>query len=86
MNTTQINLEDDLLAILQQLNQPLEQSIRELMVLELYRRGQLSSGKAAALLGMARADFLQHASKLGIPYLALTEEEWERERAQSETL
>jgi predicted HTH domain antitoxin len=73
-------------AVLRPLNQPLRRSVRELIVLELYRRGTLSSGKAAELLGMSRREFIHHASDLGIPYFAMTEDEWGDERTRSETL
>jgi predicted HTH domain antitoxin len=81
-----VELEDDLVALLHQSNQPLQQAMRELMVLELYRRGTISSGKAAELLAMPRWEFVRHASHLGIPYFEMTEDEWEAERASSEAL
>jgi predicted HTH domain antitoxin len=57
-----------------------------MIVLELYPRGTISSGKAAELLGMQRIDFIQHASRLGIPYIAMTEDEWKAEMANLESL
>lgn len=84
MNTIRIDLEEDLASLLHQLNQPVQQAARELIVLELYRRGTISSGKAAELLSMSRWDFIHHASRLGIPYFAMTEDEWEAERKRSE--
>jgi predicted HTH domain antitoxin len=45
----------------------------------LYRRGTISGGRAAELLGMDRYDFIRYAAKLGIPYFAMTEEEWNAE-------
>ena len=86
MNTVKINLEEDLVALLRQLNQPVQKTAHELIVLELYRRGTISSGKAAELLGMTRWEFIAHASHLGIPYFAMTEDEWEAEHKRSETL
>lgn len=86
MSSFKIDLEDDLVALLHQSNQSIESAVRELIVLELYRRGTISGGKAAEILGMSRWDFIHHASHLGIPYLALTEDEWESERRRSETL
>jgi len=53
---------------------------------QLYRRGAISSGKAAELLGTSRLAFIQHASGLGIPYLEMTEDEWAAEKAASESL
>ena len=49
MNTVKIDLEEDIVSLLHQLNQPVQSAARELMVLELYRRGTISSGKAAEL-------------------------------------
>jgi predicted HTH domain antitoxin len=86
MSSVTLELEDDLVVLLNQTNQPLQQAVRELIVLELYRRGTISSGKAAELLAMPRWEFVHYASHLGIPYFDMTEAEWEAERAQSETL
>ncbi|HVR75820.1 MAG TPA: UPF0175 family protein [Planctomycetota bacterium] len=75
MTTLNLKLEDDLAALLLSVNQPLERPVRDILVLEFYRRGLISSGKAAELLGLPRTDFIRHASSLGIAYLALTEDE-----------
>ena len=72
MSPLQIELEADLAALLHQSNQSAQQAARELIVLELYRRGTISSGKAAQLLSMSRQEFIHHASNLGIPYLDMT--------------
>jgi len=55
MSTVKLDLDDDLLALLQKTNQSLEKAAREMIVLEIYRRGVLSSGKAAEHLGMSRS-------------------------------
>ena len=86
MSTISIALEEDVVALLRQSNQPVERAAREFIVLELYRRGTISSGKAAQLLGMSRVEFIQHASRLGIPYFAMTEDEWKNEHTQSQRL
>jgi predicted HTH domain antitoxin len=85
MGGVKIEIEEPLAAILHQTNQPAQQAGREMIVLELYRRGTISSGKAGELLGMPRIDFIQHASRLGIPYFALTADEWEAEMASLES-
>ncbi|MCL4821281.1 MAG: UPF0175 family protein [Vicinamibacteria bacterium] len=54
MSTVKIDVEEDLAALMEQTHQPLEKAAREVIVLELYRRGTLSSGKAAELLEMPR--------------------------------
>ena len=86
MSTVTIDLEDELVAVLHQSNRPLDQAARELMVLELYRRGTLSSGKAAELLGMSRWQFVHVASHLGISFFDMSKDEWEAERQRSQGL
>jgi predicted HTH domain antitoxin len=86
MSVIQLELKDELAAVLQGLNRPLTQTVVELVVLELYRRGAVSSGKAAELVGMSRWELIRHASRLGISYFEMTEEEWEAERRQAEAL
>ncbi len=86
MNTVTLNLDDDFAAVLHGLNQPISQSARELMTLELYRRGAISSGKAAKLLEMGRGEFIRYASRLGIAFFDMTEDEWRTEREMAESL
>ena len=75
MSTVNLNLDEDLVGILGELQQPVDKAAVELIVLELYRMGRLSSGRGAAALGMSRLDFIQHASDLGIAYLRLSPED-----------
>lgn len=58
----------------------LDARARELVVTELYRRSEISRGKAAQQLAMSLDEFLRHTSALGIPYVDYTEEEWEDEK------
>jgi predicted HTH domain antitoxin len=81
-----INLDGDLVEALSQLNQPLEHSVRELIVVELYRRGLLSTGRSAELLGMPLLDFIQFSRQLGIPYGNQSADDWQvEERSLNET-
>ena len=86
MSKVTIELDEDLAAVLHQTNQPVQEAGREMIVLELYRRGTISSGKAAELLGMQRIDFIKHASRLGIPFFDMTEDEWAAEQASLKDL
>ena len=86
MAVVPIELDQDLVALLEELRRPVKQAARELIVLELYRQGELSSGKAAQLLGMRRDEFIRHASERGIPYLQLTAEDLRREVEDSKSL
>jgi len=86
MPSTTLDLGEDLGGFLATLGQPVEQTAREMIVLELYRRGLVSSGKASEFLGISRLDFIQRASALGIPYFRFTDEEWQAEVAESKRL
>ena len=59
MNTVRIELDEGLAALLHQTNQSAQDAARAMIVLELYRRGVISSGKAGELLGRSRVDFIQ---------------------------
>ncbi len=54
-------------------------AIKEAAVLELYREGKISSGKAAEILGMDRFEFIRYAGMKGIPYIRVTPDELEEE-------
>jgi predicted HTH domain antitoxin len=60
--------------------------IKEAAVLELYREGRVSSGKAAEILGMERFEFIRYAGTKGIPYIRQTPEELEEETGLLEKL
>jgi predicted HTH domain antitoxin len=81
-----VDLDEDLVALLRGQNQPVQQAVREMIVLELYRRGTISSGKGAELLGLSRPQFIAYASRLGVAFFDLTEDEWNQERALSDSL
>jgi predicted HTH domain antitoxin len=60
--------------------------VKEYVVIELYRRGLLSSGKAAELLGMNRVAFIHYTGRLGIPFFRMTKDEWDEEARQAQDL
>lgn len=73
-------LDDELAALLEE-EKPLDQAAREALVMELFRRGKISTGKACELLNLDRVSFARRASELGIPYFLMSKEDWEAERA-----
>ena len=79
MRTVNLELDEELVRILNELQQPIDKAAIELIVLELYRMGKISSGRGATILGMSRIDFVQHASDLGIPYLRIMPEDLDNE-------
>jgi predicted HTH domain antitoxin len=72
---------DDELAALVEQEQALDQATREALVMGLFQRGKISSGKACELLGLERMAFIRRANELGVPVYLTTETEWEREKA-----
>ncbi len=86
MTTITLALEDEVAALLQERHQTVEHSARELIILELYRRRVISSGKAAQLLDMTRWELVRYASKLGIPFFDMTADDWKAEREMAEAL
>ncbi len=80
MGTVPVQLDEDLAVLLRRPDLSAEEGARELIVTELYRRGAVSRGRAAELLGMSLDAFLRYAGGLGIPYIDFTEDEWEAEQ------
>ena len=85
MASTPIELGDELGDLLAGLG-PVEQTAREMIVLELYRRGLVSSGRAAILLALPRLAFIERASELGIPYFRLDRDDLDAEVSASRRL
>jgi predicted HTH domain antitoxin len=72
---------DDELAELLEREKPLDQAARETIVMDLFRRGKISTGKACELLGLDRVAFARRAAELDIPYFQMTKQDWETEKA-----
>ena len=51
---------------------PIEKMTYEAIVLDLYRRATISSGKAAELLGLPHVKFIKSSGKLGIPFIQMS--------------
>ena len=58
--------------------------IKELIALELYREGHVSSGKAAELLGWSKLEFVRLLARHDIPYFRQSPDELAREVAAIE--
>jgi predicted HTH domain antitoxin len=75
-----VEIDEDVAALLES-EQPLERAARETIVMDLFRRGKVSTGRACELLGLERAAFARRAADLGIPYFLMSKEDWEAEKA-----
>ena len=84
MSSVTIEIPEQLVALMKDL--PIEKVAHEAIVLDLYRRAAISSGKAAELLGMDRVEFIQFSGKLGIPFIQMSPEELASEIAAAKTL
>ncbi len=74
MSTVTMEVDRELVDLLHHVGRP-EDKLKEYLVLEMYRRREISSGKAAELLGMARFEFVRYASRVGIPFFDLDQQE-----------
>ncbi len=78
-----VEVDDDLAELVEQ-QQDLGQATREALVMDLFRSGKVSSGRACELLGLDHDGFLRRADALDVPVYLTTEAEWEREKATIE--
>lgn len=76
---TSVVLDEKFLSFVAKKKRDIPARLKELSTLELYRRKEISSGKAAELLGMERFEFVRYASRLGIPFFDMSKEELERD-------
>lgn len=80
MNSTiQITVDESVTELLGNSPEQIERSVLEIVVLELYRRRQLSVGRAASLLGLDQLSFIRWSGSLGVPFFDMTPEEWQQE-------
>ena len=79
LKNVQVSFPSDVLEALTTTYQDSAGLIREAAVLELYREGRLSSGKAAEILNMERFEFIQYAGTKGIPYIRISTEDLSEE-------
>ena len=86
MSGVTLELDEDLVAVLREQDQPLERAALEVIVMDLHRRALISRGKAAELLGLPLLDFIRRAAEFGIPYFNFSREELEAEIAASKKL
>jgi len=78
-------LDETFLSFVARKKKDIPERLMELSILELYRRKEISSGKAAELLGMERFEFVRYASRLGIPFFDMSKKELERDLEAAKT-
>ena len=77
MNLTMraVTLDDELAALIEG-ELPLDVAAREALVMDLFRRGRISTGKGCELLGLDRVAFIRRANEHNVPVYLTTESEW----------
>lgn len=79
MSEIRVPFDEALLPLLGNSPEEIERHALEMIVLELYRRGTISVGRAARLLGMDKLAFIRWTGELGIPYFRITADELREE-------
>lgn len=75
-----VTLDEDLAALIEG-EKSLDEATREALVMDLFRRRKVSTGKACELLGLERLDFIRRANEHNVPVYLTTEKEWEADLA-----
>lgn len=70
-----MTIPSEILPIVAKRRKDVPSKVLEYLILELYRLGELSSGKAAQYLEMERFEFVRFASRNGIPFFEMDKEE-----------
>ena len=79
MRNVQISFPSEVLDAISATYQNNADVIKEAAVLELYREGKLSGGKAAEMLDMERFEFVRYVRMKVIPYIRMNPDELENE-------
>ncbi len=75
MTTLKIDVSDEVAELVE------HEGAEEMLVMELFRRGRISTGKACELLRLDRVAFARRASELEIPYFLMNKDDWNAEKA-----
>lgn len=70
-----VEISESVVQLLAQTPQEAALRLKELALIELFRRGEVSSGWAAEQLGISKPDFLDLLFNHDVPYFDLSEEE-----------
>lgn len=76
MSRIPVLLDEDVTVLLGESPEEIERSALEMIVLELYRRHEISAGRASEILNLDERAFIRWSGSLGIPYFDTTPEDW----------
>jgi len=74
-----VTLPEQVAALLGDVHDELPLHVREVVMVDLFRRREVSSGYAARVLGITRRDFLDLLTRYQVPYFNYTEEDLKQE-------
>ncbi|MEW6669032.1 MAG: UPF0175 family protein [Thermodesulfobacteriota bacterium] len=78
-----MTIPSEILPIVAKRKKDVPSKVFEYLILELYRLGELSSGKAAQYLQMERFEFVRFAARCGIPFFEMDKEELAQDYRQA---
>lgn len=79
----EISLSQNVIPLIAKRKKEIPKRIKEIITIELFREGKISSGKAARILGIKRIQFISLLSQLDIPYFAQDRENLLKEISQA---
>lgn len=79
MSQVPIMIDADVVELLGDSPEQIERSVLEVLVLDLYRRREISAGRAAEILNVDELAFIRWSGSLGIPYFDTTPEDWKNQ-------
>ena len=86
MMLLEIKVPDDLPGLLRLSQDELEREVQVWIALELFRDRKVSAGKAAAIAHVSLTEFMRLTRQHGIPWIAYTSDELEREVQEAITI
>ncbi len=79
MSVIHLELDEEFAELLGGSPEQIERNALEIIVLELYRRREISAGRATEVLNLDKFAFIRWAGERGVPYFDMTPEEWQQE-------
>lgn len=86
MSVIHLEVEEPIPELLGNSPEQIGRSALEIIVLDLYRRHVISGGRGAEILGLDLLTFIRWSGSHGVPYIDMTEEEWEQELRAIESM
>ena len=86
MTTIQITVDESIGELLGESPEQIERSALKIIVLDLYRRHEISVGRAAEMLDLDLLSFIRCSGARRVPFFDLSDEDLEQERRAVESM